>query len=157
MRVPMALLFASVLILAPECAAKGDSMRNTINSIVNIAKITLVHIRKIKAKVPFAPQIDVSVPSIEGLTSISRDLALLENELLLLPFSDLLSQIKADVSSLGGRLHSLALTVPCPVPARPTAQTPDHVFPHTHLHLTLTKLQHYLEKFPPNKDKLQVC
>ncbi|AWO98111.1 Leptin b [Scophthalmus maximus] len=112
--------------------------------------------RLLVAQLPVAPQIEVSCPSIEGLTSISRDLGLLDNELWS-PFTELLSQIQADVSSLEGRVRSLALTMDCPATARPKGETRDTSFPHSHLYLTLTKVQRYLDKLLLHKDKLKVC
>lgn len=53
MHIFLALVYVS-LVVAPGCSSlptKEDSIRNTINSIVNIAQITLVHIRKLRTKV----------------------------------------------------------------------------------------------------------
>ncbi|XP_073337206.1 leptin b [Pagrus major] len=150
------LLLAS-LVVAPGCLSlpkKGDSTRNTIKSIINIAQTTLVHIRILRAEFPVTLQIESSAPSINGLTNISYDLGLLDNEL---QSPDSLSQIQADVSSLEGLVRSLALTMNCPVKAKPRGQTGDNSFPDTHLYLTLTKVQSYLDKFLLNKDKLKVC
>nr|AWI73719.1 leptin-B [Trachinotus blochii] len=158
MHILLALVYVS-LMAAPACASlprKGDSMRNTIHNIINIAQITLVHIKKLRTKLPVSPQIEVTSPPIEGLTSISHDLGLLDNELQS-PFTDLLSQIQADVSSLEGRVRSLALSMDCTIQAGPAGETSDNLFPETHLHLTLTKVQRYLEKLLLNKDKLKVC
>ncbi|XP_041820269.1 leptin-B-like [Chelmon rostratus] len=158
MQTSVALLYVA-LVAAPGCSSlptKGDSIRNTINSIVNIAQITLVHIKKLRTKLPVAPRIEFCAPSIEGLTSISHDLGLLDNELQN-PLTELLSQIQADVSSLEGRVRSLAVTVDCPVRARPAGETGNSLFPDSHLHLTLTKVQRYLDKLLLNKDKLKVC
>eukprot|EP00064_Thunnus_orientalis_P015943 superscaffoldBa00003061_g16006 len=158
MRILLALLCVSVA-AAPGCTSlptKGESTRNTIQSIINIAQITLVHIKKLRTKLPVAPQIEVITPSIEGLTSISHDLGLLDNALQN-PFTELLSQIQADVSSLEGRVRSLAVTMDCPVAARPRVESSDNSFPDSQLYLTLTKVQLYLEKFLHNKDKLKVC
>ncbi|XP_069571904.1 leptin-B-like [Brachyistius frenatus] len=157
MHVLLALLYVS-LIAAPECTSlptKGDSIRSTTHNILNIAKITLIHIEKLRTTLP-AQQIEVTTPSIEGLTGISRDLGLLTNELQS-PFTELLSQIQADVSSLEGRMRFLALTMDCLVQARPRAETGDNVFPHSGLYLTLTKVQRYLENLLLNNDKLKVC
>lgn len=88
--------------------------------------------------------------------SISHDLGLLDNELQS-PFTELLSQIQADVSSLEGRVRLLALTLDCSLQARPIGETGNNSFPDSHLHLTLTKVQRYLDKFLLNKDKLRVC
>ncbi|XP_076015093.1 leptin b [Genypterus blacodes] len=151
------LLLASAGILAPGCAMKENSTRKAIQSIINIARIALVHIRTLKANLLSPAHTDVSSPCVEGVGSLSRDLGLLGNELLLLPFSDLLAQIQADVSSLEGRVRALALPMGCSLPVRPRVEAPDHTFPHSHLHLTLAKVQNYLEKIPPNKDKLKVC
>ncbi|GLD71580.1 leptin-B-like protein [Lates japonicus] len=70
---------------------------------------------------------------------------------------EVLSQIQADVSSLEGRVRSLALTMECPVQAKPSGGTSDNLFPESHLYLTLAKVQHYLEQLLLNKDKLKVC
>ncbi|XP_035534060.1 leptin b [Morone saxatilis] len=156
MHVTLALLYVSLVVMPGCLPTKGESIRNTINSIVNIAQITLVHIRKLRTKLPVAPQIEVNTPSIEGLTSITHDLGLLDNELQS-PFTDLLSQIQADVSSLEGRVHSLAQTMDCSIRARPEGETSDNLFPDSHLYLTLMKVQRYLEKLLLNKDKLKVC
>lgn len=51
MHIPLALLF---LVAAPGCASvstKRDSIRNTRHNIINIAQITLVHIKKLRTKV----------------------------------------------------------------------------------------------------------
>lgn len=53
MHIFLALLYLS-LVVTPESSSlpiKEESIRNTINSIINIAQITLVHIRKLKTKV----------------------------------------------------------------------------------------------------------
>ncbi|XP_051248438.1 leptin b [Dicentrarchus labrax] len=156
MHVTLALLYVSLVVMPGCLPTNGESIRNTINSIVNIAQITLVHIKKLKTKLPVAPQIEFNTPSIEGLTSITHDLRLLDNGLQS-PFTDLLSQIQADVSSLEGRVHSLAQTMDCPIRARPEGETSDNLFPDSHLYLTLMKVQRYLEKLLLNKDKLKVC
>ncbi|XP_022605367.1 leptin-B-like [Seriola dumerili] len=156
MRILLALLYV-YLVAAPGCTSpprKGDSMRNTIHNIMNIAQITLVHIKKLRTKLPVSPQIEVTSPSIDGLISISHDLGLLDNEL---QSTDLLSQIHADVSSLEGSVRSLALTMDCTIQARPSEETGDSLFPDSHLYLTLIKVQRYLEKLLLNKDKLKVC
>ncbi|XP_026182945.1 leptin b [Mastacembelus armatus] len=158
MYIPLALFYVS-LAAAPgrtSLPTNEDSIRNTISNIINIAQITLVHIKKLRTKMPVAAQIQVTTPSIEGLTNISRDLGHLDNELQN-PFTELLSQIQADVSSLQGRVHSLALTMGCPVQARPKADTSDKLFPDSQLYLTLAKVQRYLDTFLLNKDKLKVC
>ncbi|XP_038550324.1 leptin-B-like [Micropterus salmoides] len=158
MHILLALLYVSI-VAAPGCSSlptKGDSIRNTIHSIMNIVQITLVHIKKLRTKLPVAPQIELSTPSIEGLTSISHDLGLLDNELQS-PFTELLSQIQADVSSLEGRVRSLAITMECPIQARPGGHISNNSFPDSHLYQTLTKVQRYLEKFLLSKDKLKVC
>nr|XP_020455188.1 leptin-B-like [Monopterus albus] len=155
-------LFSVSLVISPghsHLSAKGDSITNAIHNIINIARITLVHIQKLWTKMPVAPQIYITTPSIEGLTNISHDLGLLDNELLS-PVTELLSQIQADVSSLEGRVRSLALTMDCPIQprsSRSSAKTSDDLFPDSHLYLTLTKVQHYLETLILNKDKLSVC
>nr|XP_046235716.1 leptin-B-like [Scatophagus argus] len=154
----LALLCVS-LVVAPGCSSlptKGDFIRDTINSIINIAQITLFHIRKLRTKLPVTPQIEFNTSSTEGLNRISHELGLLDNELES-RFTGQLSQIQADVSSLEGRVRSLALTVGCPIRARPTGQTSDNSFPDSHLYLTLTKVQRYLDKLLLNKDKLKVC
>ncbi|XP_032361718.1 leptin-B-like [Etheostoma spectabile] len=99
-------------------------------------------------------RLEPSTSSTEGLTSISHDLGLLDNKLQG-PLTERLSQIQADVSSLEGRVHSLALTVDSPIQARPRGETRDNVFPDSHLHLT-DKVQRYLEKFLFHRDKLKV-
>ncbi|XP_029351393.1 leptin b [Echeneis naucrates] len=158
MHILLALFYVS-LVAAPSCASpprKRDSMRNTIHNILNIAQITLVHIKKLRTKLPVSPQIEVTSPSIDGLVSISHELGLLDNELQS-PITDLLSQIQADVSSLEGRVRSLARTMDCAIQDRPGGEASDHLFPDSHFYLTLTKVQHYLEMLLLNKDKLKVC
>ncbi|KAM7378302.1 hypothetical protein PAMA_013279 [Pampus argenteus] len=158
MHILLPLLCVSIA-AAPGCTAlptKGESTRNTVHSIINIAKITLVHIKKLRTKLPVAPEMEVITPSIEGLTSISHDLGRLDNALQS-SSTDLLSQIQADVSSLEGRVRSLAVTMDCPVAARPRGESSENLFPDSRHYLTLTQVQHYLEKFLLNKDKLKVC
>nr|XP_043876192.1 leptin b [Solea senegalensis] len=159
MHITVALLCVA-LVAAPGCTGfptKGDSISNTIYNIINIAKTTLVHIKKLRTRLLVAPQIEVTSPSIEGLTSITYELGRLDSELQS-PFTELLSQIHADVSSLEGRVRSLAQTTRCPVSDRPAGETVrENLFPDSHLHLTLTKVQRYLEKMLLNKDKLKVC
>nr|AKM16802.1 leptin B [Scomber japonicus] len=163
MHILLALLCISVA-AAPMCMSvptKGASVRNTMHSITSIAQTTLVHIKKLRTELPVSPQMEVNTPSIEGLTSISHDLGLLDNELQN-PFTELLSQIQADVSSLKGRVISLAKTIHCPpmgptVAARPIGESSDNSFPDSYATQTLTKVQNYLEKFLLNKDKLKVC
>ncbi|MED6244375.1 leptin-B-like [Girardinichthys multiradiatus] len=156
MCIPMALLFIFVM-AAPECTSlptKSDSIRNNIHNILNIAQITLVHIKKLKNKAP--PQIEVSTPPINGLTGISLYLEHLDNELQS-PFTDLLIQIQADVSSLDRRVRSLALMMDCPIQDKPSVEPREPLFPDSEHYVTLAKVQHYLENLPPNKDKLKVC
>ncbi|KAM4615658.1 leptin b [Polymixia lowei] len=120
-----------------------------------MAQTTLVHIKNLRSKLPETPQIEVSSPSIEGLT-ISFDLGLLENKLPS-PSLELLSQIQADVSSLAGQVCSLAETMACPVQARMMGEANNYVYPESQLYLSLMKVQCYLEKFIVNKDKLKIC
>ncbi|KAM4711590.1 leptin b [Anableps anableps] len=156
MCIPLALLFIS-LMAVPECTSlptKSDSIRNNIHNIVNIAQITLVHIKKLRNKAP--PQIEVSTPPINGLTDISLYLGHLDDELQS-PFTDLLSQIQADVSSLDTRVRSLALMLDCPIQNKPSVQPREPLFPDSQHYVTLAKVQHYLENLPSNKEKLKVC
>ncbi|MED6263069.1 hypothetical protein CHARACLAT_000517 [Characodon lateralis] len=142
---------------APECTSlptKSDSIRNNIHNILNIAQITLVHIKKLKNKAP--PEIEVSTPPINGLTDISLYLEHLDNELQS-PSTDLLIQIQADVSSLDRRVRSLALMMDCPIQDKPSVEPREPLFPDSEHYVTLAKVQHYLETLPPNKDKLKVC
>ncbi|XP_059182281.1 leptin-B-like [Centropristis striata] len=158
MHVFLAFLYVS-LAAAPGCwslPTREESIKNTRHSIINIAQITLVHIKKLKTTLPVAQQTEPGTPPIEGLTGISRDLGLLDNELQN-PFTELLSQIQADVSSLEGMVRFLAGTMDCPIQPKPRAETGDNVFPDSHHHLTVAKLQSYLEKFILHKDKLKVC
>ncbi|KAL3048161.1 hypothetical protein OYC64_006853 [Pagothenia borchgrevinki] len=157
MHIFLALLYVSLV--APGCSrflTKRDSTRNSIQSIITIAKITLVHIKMVRTKFPLDPQIETSTPSIEGLTSICHDLGHLENELQN-PFTDVVGQIVADVSSLEGRVRSFALTMDCPIQARPRGETSNTNFPDSRLQLTLTKVQRYLDEFLLQEDKLKVC
>uniref|UniRef100_A0A667ZV99 Leptin-B-like n=1 Tax=Myripristis murdjan TaxID=586833 RepID=A0A667ZV99_9TELE len=160
MQIPLALICFSVVMLVPGCTGlppKGESMRNAVHCIVNMAQTTLVHIKKLRTKVhTLISTLEVSSPSIEGLTSISRDLGLLDNELQS-PALELVSQIQADVSSLEGRVRSLALTMDCTVPARVKSEISEDVFPDSYMYVSLMKVQHYLEKLLLNKDKLKVC
>ncbi|XP_018541138.1 leptin-B-like [Lates calcarifer] len=155
MHILLALLYVS-LVAAPGCTSlptKGESIRRTRHNIVNIVQISLVHIKKLQTMLPASPQIEVTSPSIEGLTSICHDLGLLENGLQI----EVLSQIQADVSSLEGKVRSLALTMECPVQAKPSGGTIDNLFPESYLYLILAKVQDYLEQLLLNKDKLKVC
>uniref|UniRef100_A0A3P8SCT2 Leptin n=1 Tax=Amphiprion percula TaxID=161767 RepID=A0A3P8SCT2_AMPPE len=158
MHIILALLYLSLMV-APECSTlptKGNSTRH-VNSIINIAQITLIHIKKLRAKLPVAPHIEVTTPSIEGLTGISRDLGLLDNDLQS-PVLELLSQIQTDVSSLEGRVRSFALTMDCPIQARRRLETsPASLYPDSYLYLMLTKVERYLENLVLNKEKLKVC
>lgn len=102
---------------------------------------------------------EVTTPSIEGLTSIINYLGLLDSELQS-PATELLSQIQADVSSLDGRVRSLAQAMDCPIQARTRGEILNHsdsLFPESWLYLSLMKVQRYLEKFLLNKGKLKVC
>ncbi|XP_070710252.1 leptin b [Pempheris klunzingeri] len=157
MRILLALLYVS-LVGAPGGSSlpANDSFRNTIQSILNIGQITLFHIKKLRTKLPAAPQMEFSTPSIDGLTSISRDLQILDNELQN-PVTDLLSQIQADVSSMEGRVRLFALTMGCPVQARPRGHPWASLFPDSHFYLILEKVQRYLDTIFLNKDKLKVC
>uniref|UniRef100_A0A3Q1FFR9 Leptin-B-like n=2 Tax=Acanthochromis polyacanthus TaxID=80966 RepID=A0A3Q1FFR9_9TELE len=158
MHIILALLFLS-LTGPPECSTllmKGNSKRD-VNSIINIAQITLIHIKKLRAKLPEAPHIEVATPSIDGLTGISRDLGLLDNDLQS-PVLELLIQIQTDVSSLEGRVRSFASTMNCTIQARPGLETnPASLYPDSYVYLMLAKVERYLEKLVLNKDKLKVC
>ncbi|KAM4523314.1 leptin b isoform 2-T2 [Fundulus diaphanus] len=156
MCIHLALLFIT-LMAAPECTSlptKSDSIRNNIHNILNIAQITLVHIQKLRNKEP--PQIEVSTPPIDGLTGISLYLEHLDHELQS-PFTDLLSQIQVDVSSLDKRVRSLALMMDCPIQGKPSVEPRETLFPDSQHYVTLAKVQHYLQNLPTNKDKLGVC
>ncbi|KAF3705158.1 Leptin-B [Channa argus] len=135
---------------------KEDYIKKTLQTALNIAQTTLVHIKKLRTKLPAYPEIEVTTPSFEGITSITHDLGLLENELQS-PSNELLSQIQTDVSSLEGTVRSLAQTMDCSIKPRTTVGTSDNLFPYSLLYLTLTKVQHYLEQILLNKDKLKVC
>ncbi|XP_034382150.1 leptin-B-like isoform X2 [Cyclopterus lumpus] len=149
-----ALLFVSLVVVprSSSLPTNREVVRN-INSMIRIARITLVHINKLRTEWPVVPTIATSPPSIEGLTNISRDLGLLDNELQ----SPLFKQIQADVSSLKGLVRTVALTMDCPISARPTGRPVDSLFPDSQHHLTLTTVQHYLETVLLHKDKLKVC
>ncbi|XP_068442895.1 leptin b [Clinocottus analis] len=158
MHIFTALLCVS-LVMVPGSSSlptKEEGLRNTRTSIVHIAKITLEHINQLRTKLPVAPGIVSSPPSIEGLTNISHDLVLLDNKLQCPP-TEIFIQIRADVSSLEGLVRFLASTMDCPIPARLTGQPGDNAFPDTQHHLTLTTVQQYLETFLLHKDKLKVC
>ncbi|KAL3977263.1 arginyl-tRNAhypothetical protein-protein transferase [Sarotherodon galilaeus] len=114
---------------------EGESIKNTIHNIL-----------------PATPT-EVPTPSIDGLSSISHDLGVLDNELQH-PF---LIQIRADVSSLEGRVRSFALSMECPLKPKPAVQTDESVFPDSRLYMTVAKVQHYLEKLLLNKGKLKLC
>lgn len=98
----------------------------------------------------------MSSPPIDGLTGVSEDLGRLDNELQSLS-TEVLSQIQADISSLEGRVRSLALTMDCPVQDKPSAQTREYLFPISQQYEMLAKVQRYLENLYLNKDKLKVC
>uniref|UniRef100_A0A3Q3VLF3 Obesity factor n=1 Tax=Mola mola TaxID=94237 RepID=A0A3Q3VLF3_MOLML len=152
MNVLLSLLCLS-LVVAPECSSlpkMGDSLRRSINSIISMAQTTLVHIKNIRTG-----ECTV-VPPVEGLTNIILDLGRLDNELQSL-LTEPPSQIQADVSSLEGRARSFAQMLGCGVPARPTKETSNNLFPDSRLQLSLMKVQCYLEKFLLNKDKLKIC
>ncbi|KAM3588027.1 uncharacterized protein V6R79_019377 [Siganus canaliculatus] len=107
--------------------------------------------------VPSLTELSIRTPFIEGLASISQNLGLLENELQS-PFSDILIQIQADVSSLEGRVRSYAQVMNCSIPARPARESGNSKsFPDSHLYLTVMKVQHYLDKILLNRNKLKVC
>uniref|UniRef100_A0A8C2ZAA8 Leptin n=1 Tax=Cyclopterus lumpus TaxID=8103 RepID=A0A8C2ZAA8_CYCLU len=147
-----ALLFVSLVVVprSSSLPTNREVVRN-INSMIRIARITLVHINKLRTE--WESNRSTSPPSIEGLTNISRDLGLLDNELQ----SPLFKQIQADVSSLKGLVRTVALTMDCPISARPTGRPVDSLFPDSQHHLTLTTVQHYLETVLLHKDKLKVC
>ncbi|KAG7225708.1 hypothetical protein INR49_012294 [Caranx melampygus] len=160
MHILLAVLYVS-LVAAPGCTSpprRGDSARNTIHNIINIAQTTLVRIKMVRTKLPASPEINVTSPPIEGLNSISHDLELLDNELRSLS-SNLLSQIQTDVSSMGGSVRALAQTMDCTIQDRPRGEisNSNNAYPESYLYQTLTKVQHYLETFILNKDKLEVC
>ncbi|XP_034528932.1 leptin-B-like [Notolabrus celidotus] len=143
---------------APGCSSlstKAESIKNTVNRLHIIAQITLLHVKKLRTELPPAPQIKLSTPSIQGLTSISHDLGLLTDELQSI-FTEP-SQIQTDVSSLEGLVGHLARTMDCPIQAKPQGPTGDALFPHTQVYVTLTKVQLYLDSFLLHKDKLMVC
>ncbi|KAM6961580.1 leptin-B-like [Tautogolabrus adspersus] len=107
-------------------------------------------------QLPVATHIELRTPSIDGLTSISRDLGVLNKELQN-PFTELLSQIQADVSSLEGLMRYFAQTMGCPIQARPRGHAADPLFPDSQISMTLMKVQLYLDTFLLHKDKLKVC
>ncbi|XP_047431831.1 leptin-B-like [Mugil cephalus] len=144
------------LMAAPECAS--IPIKKNTEDIVNIAKTTLVHIKKLRTELPVSPPMD-NTPPIGGLTGISHDLGLLDNELRSLQ-TDFLSQIQADVSSLKGRVLSLGSTLNCPVQVQAQQRAPEtgmHLYPESHLYLMLGKVQSYLDKLLLHKEKLKVC
>ncbi|XP_020508153.1 leptin b [Labrus bergylta] len=144
---------------APGCSClptNGNSIQNTVDSLIYIAQTTLVHIKELRTNLPVATHIEVRTPSIDGLTSISRDLGLLTIELQNL-FTELLSQIQADVSSLEGLVRYFAQTMGCPIQARPRGTATVHLFPDSQISMTLMKVQCYLDTLLLHKDKLKVC
>ncbi|XP_028306195.1 leptin b [Gouania willdenowi] len=157
MRLFVVLLYA-LLFAAPDCTGLTTTagyMRNFIHRITSIVMTTQVHIHKLSKEV-VDPETNLSPPSIQGLTSIGRDLGLLDNELRS-PFTELLSQIQADVSSLEGAVHFLASTMGCNIQDKPPLQTREHPFPDGHHHQMLREVQHYMDHLLLNKDKLKVC
>ncbi|XP_069375923.1 leptin b [Paralichthys olivaceus] len=158
MRILLTLLCAAVVAAAGSTRrrSKRHSIRNTIYEIKNMVQTTQVHINKVRGQLSVFPQIEVSTPSIEGLTSISLELGLLEKELQN-PFTNIVSQVQTDVSSLEGRVRSLAQIMDCPVQSRPSGEAGDNQFPESQLYLTLIKVQVYMEKLLLKVDKLKVC
>ncbi|XP_017267018.1 leptin-B [Kryptolebias marmoratus] len=157
MCIPLRLLYV-FLMASHDCTSlptKGECIRNNIHGILDIAQITLVHI-KLKTKWQVLSQVEATSAPVSGLTGISNDLGQLDNELQSLS-TDLLSQIQADVSSLDGRVRSLALMMDCPVPDKPSARAGEQRFPDSQHYVTLAKVQHYLESLRLNRDKLTVC
>lgn len=103
---------------------------------------------------PGPPQIKLSTPSIQGLTNISHELGLLANEM---QSTGLLHQIHADISSLEGMVRYFAHTMGCPLQERPQGPTGEVLFPQSQVHVTLTKVQLYLDDVLLHKEKLKVC
>lgn len=101
-------------------------------------------------------QVEVTSPTIDGLTGVSNDLGHFDEELQSLSM-EVLSQIQVDISSLEGRVRSLALMMDCAIQDKPSAQARKHQFPISQHYEMLAKVQHYLENLHLNKDKLMVC
>lgn len=60
MHIFLALLYLSVVTHeSSSLPVKEESIRNTMDSIINIARTTLVHIRKVKTKVRTVPSFTV--------------------------------------------------------------------------------------------------
>ncbi|XP_068163435.1 leptin-B-like [Antennarius striatus] len=153
MYILLALVSVSLLV-APTTA---DSSRSTIISIINIAKITLFHITKLRTKLPTNPQVELSTPSIEGVTGICYDLGLLDNELQNSDVTEHLSQIRADISSLEGWMGSLARKMGCSIRPKPAREPVGNSFPDSQLYLVVEKVRQYLDTLLVNRDKLTVC
>ncbi|XP_035003553.1 leptin-B [Hippoglossus stenolepis] len=158
MHIPLTLLCAALMAAAGSTSRRSrrGSIRNTIYDIKNMVQTTQVHIKLVRRQLSVFPLIEVSTPSIDGLSSISHELGLLDIELQN-PFTRLASQVQADVSSLEGRVRALAQILDCPVQSRPSGEAADNQFPESQLYLTLTKVQLYMEMLLLKEDKLKVC
>ncbi|XP_062239300.1 leptin-B-like [Platichthys flesus] len=157
MHIPLTLLCAALMAAGSTGrSSRRASVRNTIYDIKNMVQTTQVHIKLVRRQLSVFPLIEVSTPSIDGLASISHELGLLDIELQN-PFTNLVSQVQTDVSSLEGRVRALAQILDCPVGSRPSGDTADNQFPESQLYLTLTKVQLYMEMLLLKEDKLKVC
>ncbi|CAL8242493.1 unnamed protein product [Merluccius merluccius] len=155
------LLWVYVVMLVPACTGlptNAQSRTDTIHTIVSIAQTTLVHIHKLQTQLPANPLITVASPPIKGLSSISRDLSLLDNQLQD-PTLGTLGQIHADVSSLSGWVRFLAESMDClPAARAETGQGPaSDGFSESYVYLCLMKVKVYLDKLLLNEDKLSTC
>ncbi|XP_028255808.1 leptin b [Parambassis ranga] len=152
-------LFYICFVATPECSSlptNKDMIRNTVNDIIHTAKTTLAHIKRLTTLLQMPPLINDTIDPIEGLTTIIHELGCLDNELQT-DFTEHFTQIQVDVSSLEGRVRSLASTIGCTSPARPVRGHTTDRFQDSYLYLTLSKVQRYLENLIRNSSKLEVC
>ncbi|XP_055367900.1 leptin-B-like [Betta splendens] len=149
-------LLLALLYVCSGLPTKGDSMGQNMGNIVSIAQTTLVHIKELRTQLPAAPHVDAATPPLEGLAGIIQHLGALDDELQSAP-TGLLGQIQADVSSLHGRLRSLAQSRGCAVWDGAAGAPGDGRFPESRLYLTLAKVQRYLDEVLHNMNKVKVC
>lgn len=103
-----------------------------------------------------APLTNDTIDPIVGLTHIIHELGCLDNELQT-DFTEHFIQIQFDVSSLEGRVRSLASTIGCTRTPKPVRGHTTDKFQDSYLYLTLSKVQRYLENLIRNSSKLEVC
>ncbi|KAL4659495.1 leptin-B-like [Arapaima gigas] len=165
-------LCSSILMLLATSTGKPLAVEIAKNNVKLLAQTTVVRIEKLTEEFHMSPNMVFSglelIPEtpldrpIEGLASIMENLNTFQMILFNLEVEGM-SQIHADLVSLQGIIHSLALSFNCTLP-KPGRENHLDAFLKTNsaFHVTignvaLNRLQRFLHKLIINLDQLKTC